>query len=240
MTWNTDFIIFVTGRYHWLVQPLLHFYEQYMPVPLTFFSDRPIEGTNYKEVFPRDMPIYKEPCCRLIKDALRKLDKPLVMFGYMDLLPISEVNLSHLKVLEQHVLSDSRVARANLWANAQWRIRNFPVVSSHPGLSIHSLSADDPSLGAIGSTHLIHALWNKRFLLSFMEDGWALDAVERDGPAKFRKQSHWYSIGTFPGLFNTCHLCYTADPTEVRLSTILKETDREYVAQYIPEGMWIG
>ena len=240
MSENTEFVILVTGRYHWLVKPLLYFYEKYMPVPLTFFSDRPIEGCNAIEVFPHGIEIYREPCGRLVKDALQKLDKPLLMFGYMDMLPKTEVYLQFLAILERYMLDHANVARCNLWADAQWQIRDFPVIAEYPGLSIHKLPGNDPGLGSIGSTHLAHALWSKDFLVEFIEDQWTFDMIESKGPEKFCRQQRWYSIGTFPGLVNICHLCFTADQNEVRLSTIPDVRDREYVSRFIPEGRWIG
>ena len=233
---NTEFVIFVTGRYHWLLEPLLYFYEKYMPVPLTFFSDRPIEGCNAVEVFSKDMRIYHEPCGKLIKDALRNLKKPIVMFGYMDLLPIREVDLRLLGILEQYMAGNCHVARGNLWAGAQWQIQPFPVILEHPGFTIHKLPATGSGIGAVGSTTLLPALWRVDFLLDFIEDDWPLDRIESIGPTKFSQQSWWYSIATFPGLFDMCHLLLTASPYLARLSTIPNVQDRAYVAQFVPEG----
>jgi len=233
---DVEFIIFVTGRFHWLKTAVTYFYGKYFDVPLTFFSDRPMDGVNAVEVFPRDMHIYNEPCGKRIKDALAQLDKPLVMFGYMDLLPIREVNLELVQVLANYMLDRGNIARGNLWAEIQERVRYYPIVFGQAGLSIHYISADDPHIAGIGSTHLIHALWSREFLLGFIEDGWTLAAVERDGPTKFRKQGHWTSIATYPGLVSLCHLCYTAAPNEVRLSTIEDAEDRAYVAQFVPGG----
>jgi len=237
MLQDTEFVILVTERFHWLVKPLLYFYDKYMPVPLTFFSDRLIEGANAIEVFPLDMHIYQEPCGKLIKDALRKLDKPVVMFGYMDLLPVRTVDLHLLGILEKYMLEDKNAARGNLWAPADNAVKSSKeIVQEGEGYSIRRLSSADPNIGQIGASSLLPALWRTDFLLEFIEDGWTFDAVELPGQYKFMAQRKWHSVGMLPGLFDSCHLCYTADKSIVKLSTLADEEDRAFVAQFVPEG----
>lgn len=234
---NTEFIIFVTGKYHWLIQPLLYFYKKYMPVPLTFFSDRLIDGQNVIEVFPKDMRVYWEPCGKLIKDALKKVNKPIVVFGYMDLLPIRPVDLRLLGIFEQFMIRNKTAARGNLWAGADKGVQSCrDYVQAGTGYSIRRLPKEDPEIASIGTTSLLPAIWRTDFLLDFIEDDWSLDAIESKGPAKFIYQSKWYSVAMLPGLFDPCHLCYTADQSEVRLSTIPDAEDRAFVSQFVPIG----
>jgi len=233
---NTEFIILVTGRYHWLIPALAYFHGKYMPVPLTLFSDRLVEGFNAIEVFPLDMHIYQEPCGKLIKDALQRIDKPVVMFGYMDLLPSRKVDLRLLEVLEQYMMDDSHAARGNLWAPADNSVKSSnDILREGDGFSIRKLPSTDQHIGQIGSSSLLPALWRKDFLLEFIEDGWTFDAIEYPGQHKFMAQNKWYSVAMLPGLVETCHMCYTSDKRIVRLSTILNEEDRAYVSQFVPE-----
>lgn len=240
-TWNTEFIIIVTERFHWLIEPLQYMYERYFPVPLTFFSDRLIEGGNAIEVFPRDMQIYREPCGRLVKDALRGIDKPLVFFGYMDLLPIHLVDLQLLKFLETYMKRHSGIARGNLWSQADNSVKN--ALEWDPrgkgGFGILDLPKDDPHIGQIGCASLLPALWRKDFLLEFIEDGWTFDQVESTGQHKFAAQDKWHSVAMLPGLFDSCHLCYTSDATIARTSTIPDAEDRAFVERFVPAGMRI-
>lgn len=234
MLQDIEFIISSTGRYLWLLKPLLYLYEKYMPVPLLFFLDRPVEGVNSVEVFLRNMDAYHEPCGMLIKAALQKVDKPIIMLGYMDFLPARKVDLGFLEVLAQYMIEDSRVARGNIWAGAENIIKSSQeILCEGDGFSIRKLSSKDH--GQIGATSLLPALWRKDFLLEFIEDNWTMDALELPGQYKFMAQSKWYSVGMLPGVFDDCHLCYTADRSEVRLSTIKNGEDRAFVAQFIPE-----
>lgn len=235
MLQDTEFIISGTGRYHWLLKPLLYLYGKYMPVPLLFFSDRLTEGINAVVVFSPYMRAYHEPCGKLIKDALQRLDKSIVMLGFMDFLPIKKVDLRLLEVLEQYMIRDCCVARGNIWAPADKTVMSSKeLLCEGEGFSILKLSSKIH--GQIGATSLLPALWRRDFLLEFVEDDWTLDAIELPGQYKFMAQSKWYSVGILPGLFYECHLCYTADRNEVRLSTIKNKEDRAYVAQFVPEG----
>jgi len=235
MPQDTEFIISGTGRYLWLLEPLLYMYGKYMPVPLLFFLDRPMEGINAVEVFLRNMRAYHEPCGGLIKDALQTVNKPVVMLGYMDFLPSRKVDLGILAGLEQYMIKDHRVVRGNIWAGADNTVKSSKeLLHEGEGFSIWKLS--DKDHGQIGSTSLLPALWRKDFLLEFIEDNWTMDAIEFPGQKKFAAQNEWYSVGILPGVFHSCHLCYTADRREVRLSTIQNEEDRAFVAQFIPEG----
>lgn len=233
---RTEFIILVTGSYHWLVPPLLHFYEKYMPVPLTFFSDRPISGCNAIEVFPRDMRIYKEECGKRIKDALLDVRNEIVMFGYMDILPILPVDLRLLEVLAQFMEDHALIARGNLWAEADHVCSAGELVVHGEGYEIRKLPRDDPQIGQIGCTSLLPALWRKDFLLDFIEDRWTFDTIEYPGQRKFERQRKWFSVALLPGLFTSCHLMYTGAPNVARLSTIPDPEDRAFVAQFVPSG----
>jgi len=235
---DTEFIISGTGRYLWLLKPLLYLYEKYMPVPLLFFLDRPIEGINSVEVLLRDMDAYHEPCGKLIKDALQRVDKQIIMLGFMDFLPIGKVDLRSLEVLEQYMIRDCRVARGNIWAGADNIVKSSKeLLYEEEGCSIMKLSSKDH--GQIGATSLLPAFWRKDFLLEFIEDSWTMDALELPGQYKFMAQNEWYSVGMLPGAFNECHLCFTADRNGVRLSTIKDEEDRAFVERYVPEGRTI-
>lgn len=232
---NTEIIAYVTGRYHWLVEPLLYLYKKYFDVPLTFFSDRPIEGCNAIEVFPRNMRIYQEPCGKLIKDALSRIDKPIVSITLMDMLPISMVDIGKFRILAKYMAEHANVARGNLYAAVDSiAISSRDMLHEGDGFSIRKLSSKQH--GQIGATSILPAIWRKDFLLEFIEDAWTFDAIELPGQHKFMAQDKWYSIAMLPGLYKCCHLCYTAHKNLVRLSTIPNMEDRAFVAQFVPEG----
>lgn len=236
---STAFIIFVTGKYHWLMEPLIYLHEKYMPVPLIFFSDRPVPGQDTIVMFSHDSALYKGPCWAKIKDGLREVGKPLVYFGYMDILPKHRVRLDLLDIFEQYMLKDQRAARGNLWSEGNNVVLPHPIVEEGEGYSIRTLPKNDPHVGQLGSTSLLPALWSTEFILEFADDSWTLDAMERYGQDKFIAQDKWHSVSMVPGLMDTFHLCYTATPNEVRLSTILNAEDRAYVSRYVPQGSYI-
>jgi len=192
-------------------------------------------GQKAIEVFPLDMLLYHEPCGKLIKDALQRVDKQIIMLGLMDFLPIGKADLRSLEVPEQYMIGDCRVARGNIWAGADNIVKSSgELLYEEDGCSIMKLSSKDH--GQIGATSLLPALWRKDFLLEFIEDSWTFDALELPGQYKFMAQDKWYSIGMLPGVFDECHLCYTRDRYEVKLSTIKDEEDRTFVERYVPEG----
>lgn len=233
---NAAFLIFVTGRFHWLVPAVLHFYDKYMPVPITFVTDREMAGSI--KVFPEAMPIYKQPCGYLIKEALEKIDAPVVMLGLTDVLPIQPVNMEHLGVLVRYMEDDIFAARGNLWSDADDCLRFCQdVVMLGASFRILRLPRNDPYIGQIGATSLMPALWRKDFLLEFFDDGWTLDGIELPGQHKFEQQGKWHSVALVPGMMTCCHLCYTATPGEARLSTIPDPADRAFVRQFVPKEM---
>jgi hypothetical protein len=233
MTEDVAYIILVTGRFHWLLEPLTYFYEKYMPVPLLFFSDRPIDGHNYKQVFPHNMAIYNEPCGQIVKRALRELGEHFVVFGYMDIWPVNPVNLNYVAKLERYMRDNPCVSRGNLWSDVDNQVKTYgELVWTDGAFSIVRLPK---SIGGVGCSHLMPAIWSKDFLLEFIEDQWSFDAIELPGQYKFQRQEKWHTVGTIPSLFDICHLCYTADKTEARLSTIRNEQDRQYVRQFVPK-----
>lgn len=135
---------------------------------------------------------------------------------------------------------DKNAARGNLWAPADNIVKSSKeIVQEGKDYSIRMLSSTDPHIGQIGSTSLLPALWRTDFLLEFIEDDWTFDAIELPGQHKFIAQSKWHSVGILPGLFESCHLCYTADKSVVKLSTILNAEDRAYTAQFVPGGFRI-
>jgi hypothetical protein len=236
---EVELIVFVTRQYHWLVEPLLYMYRRDLDVSLTFFSDRPIEGCNAIEVFPRDMRLYQESCGYLIKDALREIDKSLVAFLTMDILPTGKVDVAKLQQLMDYMLGNERVSRGHLCASYESQIKNCEeVLWSDPDLSIVKIPYMNQHIGQLGATSLTPALWRRDFLLEFIEDGWTWDNIELPGCNKFMAQAQWYSrwyaIGTIPCLLPTGHLCYTSDKRIVRISNIPNEEDRAFVTQFAP------
>jgi len=234
---DTQFIIYVTRHYHWLVEPVAYFYKKYLDVPLLFFSDRPIPGHDAKVIFPLDFPLYETSCGHMVKEALRQVQKPLVTIGMMDLLPCAPVNMDWLATLEWHMARDENVARGNLWSGAQWTIQNAKgkIIFGDDLFEIKVLDPLDPDVGQIAATSLMPALWRRDFLLDFIEDDWFLDSIELPGQTKFAEQNHWYSVGTFPGLVDYCHMCYTSDKKIVRTSTIPDAEDRAFVEALVPQ-----
>jgi len=234
---NTEMIAFVTRHYHWLVEPVIYMFQKYFDIPLTFFSDRPILGHKVIEVFPRDMHIYQEPCGKLIKAALREVDKLLVYILLLDELPISSMDLHRYHILETYMMEHTNVARANLKMCHENAVRDCGVLLyEYPELSIVRIPDTDLHIGQLGASSLNPALWRKDFLLEFIEDDWTFDAIEYPGQHKFMAQSKWHSIGTLPALMNYSHLCFTAQPRVVWLSSIPDDEDGAFVAQFVPEG----
>ena len=72
--------------------------------------------------------------------------------------------------------------------------------------------------------------------MEFVEDEWALDAIEIPGQYKFADQGKWFSVCTTPSLLEVCHLCYTRDKNVVELTSVKDEKDRELISKYIPYG----
>lgn len=249
---NIEWIVFVTRHYHWLVNPVILLSDKYIDVPLTFFSDRKIDnvGPRHKviEVFPLDCPIYRTQCCNLIKAALQKIDKPLVAIIMTDLLPQNHVDHNKLRAIEDFMLSN-QVARTNLWHdprglggfNIELEIQKCidadpsVILSQDQDLKIAKLSPVHPKLALLGATSLMPAIWNKQFLIEFMEDGWSFDKIEMPGQWKFVKQNKWYSAGTVPSLEEVAHLMFTHDQSFIDISAIKKE-DQHLVSPYVPVG----
>jgi hypothetical protein len=139
------------------------------------------------------------------------------------------------------MLKHTDVARGNLFNEVQGQIKNQVIedperlLKQYQDFQIIKLDPHNPHIGQIGTTSLMPAMWNKEFIMDFMEDDWQLDHIELPGQHKFIEQSKWYSIGTYPGLFQIAHLCYTSDPEMARL-TQMKEEDREIVRPHIPKN----
>lgn len=227
-----EYVVFVTGHYHWLLGPFLALHKKYFDVPLLFFTDRPIDA-NHKIIFKRDCKIYHEPVGKVVKNHLRQIDKPLVSLMLIDLLPKEQVNMKWLNILAQFMV-DKPIARGNLFGY-DGQLVHQEKLTSLGGLGIYKVSPFDQHIGLIGSTSLNPAIWNKEFLLEFIEDDWPLDRIEIPGHSKFKQQNKWYSIGTVPSIVQMSHLCYTAAPNLVRLSE-MKDEDKHYVEPFIPKG----
>lgn len=248
-----EVIIPVSRHFHWMDEADVHFYRKYFDVPVTFLSDRPMPGYRFIEAFPRDVVLYKSDkdlgIGRMIKDALRKLESPLVIIMMTDIFPVRPVDVGAVTLLAEYMLDHPDIARGNLFSgfdeyggtgNSAFlrglATQSIPQITSSP-LNIRRIPSDNCSnVGPIGSTHLGPALWSKDFLLEFIEDDWYLDTIEYPGQRKFMKQKKWYSIITLPPLMDIAHLCITAAPRLVRLSTIKNEKDRAFVARFVPEG----
>lgn len=228
------YIAFVSRQYHWLHEPLTALHRKYFDVPITFFSDRLFESDHeVLKVFPEDCKLYKEPVGKLITDELKKIKEPIIGFIFMDFLPQEPMNFDRLNQLAEYMI-DKPIARANLWDNAQWQIEH-EIQGEKEDFNIVRL---DPKKGQIGCTSLMPALWSRDFLIEFIEDDWQLDMIELPGEKKFLRQDKWHSIGTFPGLLNIAHLCYTSDHKLARTSS-LKDEDLKYVTPYLPENFTI-
>lgn len=67
------------------------------------------------------------------------------------------------------------------------------------------------------------AIWNKQFLLEFIEDNWQFDTIEMPGALKFSQENknRWRSVGTYPAQWKSAHLIFTRDTNLVEL-TMLK------------------
>jgi hypothetical protein len=233
-------------------EPDMYFYHKYFDVPVTFLSDRPIPGCKFIEAFPRDIVLYKNETRlgvgKMIKDALCKIDSRFVIIMMTDIFPVRPVDIDAVTLLAQYMVEHPNVARGNLFSgfdeyggsgNAAFlrnlALQSIPITTSP--LDIRTIPSDNTSnVGPIGSTHLGPALWNKDFLLEFIEDDWYLDTIEFPGQRKFQRQRKWYSIVTIPPLMDIGHLCITAAPRLVRLSTIEDKEDRDVIARFIPEG----
>jgi hypothetical protein len=251
MTQSTENIVLVTRHYHWLVEPVIYFHHKYFDLPITFLSDRPIPGNKVIEAFPYDMAIYKrageKEVGRLLKDAIRQVNKPLLAITLTDMLPIHPVDMEAFHVLESYMLGHPDVARGNLFSgNAEITPNRGDVarltrdlgrvLQDDPRLSILTIPANTVSvISNLCCTTLVPAIWSKEFLLDFIEDDWGFDSIELPGKYKYKKQDRWHSILTLPALLDVAHLCYTGAPTMVKLSEIVDDEDREYVAQFVPD-----
>lgn len=236
----TEAVVFVTRQYHWLVEPLITLTDKHLGIPLNFLSDRPIdvpEGHKVTQCFPKDCKLYSEPCGKYIKDAIYDFHKPLLLFFFADFLLQKKVDFDKLRILELYMLKHADVARGNLYSGAEAQIKGH--AQEHPEDIVKYQEIDivklPKSIGQIGSTSLLPAMWSREFILEFMGDNWQLDHIELPGQHEFEKQSKWHSIGTVPALFDIAHLCYTSDLEMARL-TQMKEEDREIVRPHIPKN----
>jgi hypothetical protein len=143
--------------------------------------------------------------------------------------------MNQFAILEQFMINNPDVARGNL-SGYDGQIVHQEKLVDIDGLGIYKISKFDPHIGLIGSTSLNPALWNREFLLEFIEDDWPLDKIEIPGNIKFQNQSKWYSIGTVPSLLESSHLCYTSQQNVVRLSEVNDE-DKHLIT--IPDGFEI-
>ncbi len=241
---NIEMVAFVTGRYHWLVNPLIIAYWKYFNVPITFLTDREMNLPYYhKQVqcFGADCKLYKEEVGRTIKEELRKIDKPIIGMIFMDFIPQKPMDFEKLDYLSECMCRD-KIARGNLWDEVEGGLVGHPLVweidnYDKPNIKFRIVKIPK-EIGQIGCTSLMPALWSKDFLLEFIEDQWTLDAIELPGQHKFLAQDSWYSIGSVPSLFKVGHICYTADSTEARLAGI-KEEDRCFIEPFVPKEFHI-
>jgi hypothetical protein len=247
---STEYIVFVTRHYHFLVKPFISLCDKYFDIPLTFFSDRPILDIDKRhkvmQVFPYNCALYRESCCNYIRRGLEQIQTPLISIQLIDQLLQRNVNKSQIAILEKFMLKN-HIARGNLCVDFQNQINNImiqdpkTILYQEDDISIVYISPFNPHIGTVGATHLMPALWNKQFLLEFMEDKWSFDAIEMPGAKKFTQQTKdnknkWRSVGTNPAQFTTAHLIYTRDTNLVEL-TQLKPEDRPLVQPYIPNSL---
>jgi len=230
-------VVFVTRQYHWLVKPLEVMVEKYLNIPLTYLSDRPIE-TKHKviEAFPLDCKLYAEPVGAKVKAALSQITAPNLLFFFADFIPQEPVDMEKLNALSDFMVENPNVARANLWNAVQEQIKSHCAESTDRLMETvgeMKIIKIATSMGQIGSTSLMPAIWSKQFIIEFMGDDWQLDHIEVPGQKRFEEQSKWFSIGTHPGLLQIAHLCYTRDLKKVHL-TQLKEEDRPIFRAHIP------
>jgi len=247
-----EVVIPVTRHFHWMDEADVYFYRKYFDVPVTFLSDRPMPGYRFIETFPKDAVLYKNKkklgIGRMIKNALRRIDSRFIIIMMTDIFPVNPVDIDAVTVLAQYMIEHPDVARGNLFSgfceyggdkNAAFLdglvTQSVPITTTP--LDIRRIPPDNHSnMGPIGSTHMGPALWSKEFLLEFIEDAWYLDTLEYPGQKKFIEQNKWRSIITVPALMDIGHLCITAAPRLVRLSTIENEEDRAFIAQFVPKG----
>ncbi len=244
---SVAWIVLVTRHYHWLVKPYIELWDRHVGLPLVFFSDRlmPDLPPHHKcmVAFPENRNIYLEPCGSEFKQALERVDAPLVTMLLPDIMPQGFIDHTRLNSLIRFMGSGEKVARGNLYDGGHDGIVNgiaqedpSAVLHDENGMKIIRISPTNQHIGQLGSTSGMPALWSRKFLLEFVEDGWALDALELPGQHKFAKQGEWFSVCTTPSLLEVCHLCYTRDKRAVELTSVKDEKDRELISKYIPSG----
>jgi hypothetical protein len=161
-----------------------------------------------------------------------------------------KVNQSQIAIIENFMLRNPIISRVNLDSSCQSQIHNNmlenpkDILYQENDLSIVYISPFDKHIGLVGSTHLMPAIWNKEFLLEFIEDKWTWDATERPGCHKFEEQTRqnknrWKSVATYPSQFILAHLLYTRDPNLVELRWV-KEEDKQLVQPYIPSNLKVS
>ena len=240
-------IVLVTRHYHWLVKPYIELWDRHVGLPLTFFSDRPMPDlpSHHKHVvaFPENRNIYLEPCGGEFKQALERVDASLVTMLLPDIMPQGSIDHRRLNLLVKFMGRDNKIARGNLYRGGHDEIIDgiatedpSAVLYNENGLKIVRISPTNRHIGQLGSTSGMPALWSRGFLLEFVEDEWALDAIEIPGQYKFADQGKWFSVCTTPSLLEVCHLCYTRDKNVVELTSVKDEKDRELISKYIPYG----
>ncbi len=243
---NIEWIVFVTRHYHFLVEPFIKLCDKYFDVPLTFFSDRPIANIDKRhkvlEVFPFDCALYREPCCNYIRKGLEQIQSPIISIQLIDQLLQASVDKSQISILEKFMLHNN-IARGNVCSGFDSHIMSdgSNILHREGEASIVYVSPSNQHISTIGATNLLPALWNKQFLLEFMEDHWSFDVIEMPGTVKFAKQTKegtnkWISVGIVPAPWRTAHLIYTRDTNLVEL-TMLNQEDRQLVQPHIPSTL---
>lgn len=238
-----DWIVLVTRHYHWLVKPYTVLWGKYVGTPLTFFSDRPIDDLPDPHrcvvTFPFNHALYRQPSGREFKDGLRKINAPIVALLLIDEIPQNRMDHGKLSVLVDFMLREGNIARGSLDRFADSIVQQ--IATSEPGsvrlddgIKIVRVRPDHKGIGQLGASSLKMAVWSRKFLLEFVEDGWTFDAIELPGQHKFiRQYPAWESVCPLPSLISVAHLCYTRAQDVVEAKW-LKEEDRSVVVEAIP------
>jgi len=262
---DVEWVVPVTRHYHWLIKPMIMLCKKYLDIPITFWSDRPIPDLDRKhkamEIFRLDSAIYRESVGDLIKNALNQIEKPIVAIILIDMLPQNMVDLNRLELLKCFML-EYPIARGNLHFARNYEDQFKKYINTYTSdvlvrinnFYISKISCYHELLSQIGSTSLLPALWNRKFLLEFIEDHWSFDKLELPGQYKFMGHKHdhncpygsyvewdrknWFSVCTYPALYDNAHLCFTRAQDLVEIKNLKKE-DKEYVMPYVPEELRI-
>ncbi len=232
---------FITRHYHWLLEPYVHFHDKYWGYPMTIVTDVPLTFETHHTVL--EMPeycnhFYHDRMGQMVKEVINQYDEPLVTISLPDFWVCEKVDTKKMKKLEKYILENGKIARTHLWKGMGEKGRSEDVIKEVAGMVVNRVSPYDKHIGQLGATSGLLAIWSKKFLNHYYRDEWTWADLELSTEI-FAKEEYetgnWYSVITDPALVDINHVCLTRKKELAKIES-LKDDEKEYARQFIPEG----